>query len=103
MAKHYFIYYKIDSEDAQDIEDFFKYITSAPAVNSFIPTITNGENTTTDLPDGCLITYFPDDFTLQMVYQHFQDLVSNATVSYQDLVCVEMAHMNSLFLGRVIP
>jgi hypothetical protein len=102
-SKNYFIHYTIDSDNSEDIEEFFKYITSPPAINSFISATANGENITANLPDGCLFAWFPEDFNPEMVYQYFQDAVATSRVKFQTLACVEVAHGTFPYVGKLLP
>ena len=102
-TKNFFIHYTIDSDDSEDIEAFFEYITGPPAINSFIPATMNGEEFTANLPDGCLIAWFPSDFTPQKVYRYFQDAVSTLKVEFQTLTCLEVAHGTVPYMGQIIP
>jgi hypothetical protein len=102
-TKNFFIHYIIDSDDSEDVEDFFKFITRPQAINSYISANANGQNITANLPDGCLIAWFPEDFTTDRVYQYFQDAVSDSRVGFQALTCVEVARGTLPYMGTLLP
>jgi hypothetical protein len=103
MTRHFYIHYTLDTEDSNIEEDFFKYLTSVDAVNSFIAAEANGESVTANLPIGSLVVWFPSEYDPPMVYEYFQNCASSAGVTFQDLVAIEMRHQHSIYLGRLLP